>query len=311
MARLESVSVTARAPGKVNLELRVGGLRSDGFHPLATVFQAVELGEEVSVRAAPPGSGIIVEVVNGALANDVPLDRTNLVWRAAELVSEAIGRSSDCRISINKQVPVAGGMAGGSADAAAALVALAALWDAGLGPEELSRLALNLGSDVPFALLGGTALGLGRGEDLRALSVGGPLHWVFATAHRGMATPEVYRTFDELNRPGVGRDPQPNPAVLAALEAGDVTALARAMHNDLEAPALSLRPELSRVIELGESAGALRGMVSGSGPTVALLCADAAGAQGVAAAVGRLHDVRSVHQTTGPARGAAVVSRGA
>ena len=302
-------SVVARAPGKVNIQLSVGRVRDDGYHPLASVFHAVALGEQVRVTQAGPGSGIVIEEVSGPQADEVPRDGSNLVWRAAELLAARLGRPADVRIGITKEVPVAGGMAGGSADGAAALVALHDLWDGGLGRDELAALALQLGSDVPFSLLGGTALGLGRGERLTSLMVRGTFHWVFATARTGLSTPAVYGAFDRLVEGRVVPEPAADEAVLAALIAGDARALGRALHNDLQEPALRLRPTLGDVLDTGRAAGALGGIVSGSGPTCAFLVADPAVGQQVAAALAGLADVRSTHVTTGPAPGARVVSR--
>jgi 4-diphosphocytidyl-2-C-methyl-D-erythritol kinase len=305
-----STSVTARAPGKVNIQLSVGPVRSDGFHPLASVFHAVALSEEVTVAVGAPGTGIGIDEVTGLQADEVPRDSTNLVWRAAERLAVEVGRPApDLRISITKGVPVAGGMAGGSADCAAALVALNDLWGSPLGRDDLARVALDLGSDVPFSLMGGTALGLGRGEQLSPLMVRGSFHWVFATATQGLSTPAVYAAFDRLVEDRIVADPQADAAVVAALIAGDARALARALHNDLQEPALTLRPRLRDVLDAGLAAGALGGIVSGSGPTVAFLVADPAAAARVTAALSGLEQVRAAFPTTGPAPGARVIGR--
>jgi 4-diphosphocytidyl-2-C-methyl-D-erythritol kinase len=304
-----AASVTARAPGKVNIQLSVGRVRDDGYHPLASVFHAVALGEQVRVSAGEPGSGIVIDEVTGPQSEEVPRDATNLVWQAAELVAAELGRPADVSIGITKEVPVAGGMAGGSADGAAALVALNDLWAGGLGRDDLARLALQLGSDVPFSLLGGTALGLGRGEQLSSLMVRGMFHWVFATARRGLSTPAVYNAFDRLVEGRVVPEPAADEALVAALISGDPGALARTLHNDLQEPALRLRPRLADVLEAGAAAGALGGIVSGSGPTCAFLVADPAAGTRVAAALAGLAEVRSTHVTSGPAPGARVVAR--
>ncbi len=301
-------TVTARACGKVNLQLGVGAVRPDGFHPLASVFHAVALVEQVQVREGPPGSGIRVESVEGLQAADVPRDATNLAARAAARLAAELGRAQpDVAIAVDKGVPVAGGMAGGSADAAAALVALNELWEAGLTGAELARLGLDLGSDVPFALLGGTALGLGRGELLSPVLVRGTFHWVLATAHRGLSTPAVYAAFDRHTAGRSVADPAADPAVLSALAAGDARALGRALVNDLQEPALRLRPTLRDVLDEGLAAGALAAMVSGSGPTCAFLVADPLAGAAVAARLAGREDVRSTHVTTGPAPGARLV----
>ncbi len=302
-------AVTARAPGKVNIQLSVGRLRPDGYHPLASVFHAVALVEEVTVAAGEPGSGIVLEVT-GPQSDEVPRDEGNLVWRAAEALAAELDRPApDLRVGIAKGVPVAGGMAGGSADCAAALVALNDLWGAGLDRAALARIGLTLGSDVPFSLLGGTALGLGRGEELTPVMVRGQFHWVFATSARGLSTPAVYAAFDRQVADRDVPEPSADRAVLAALAAGDARMLGRALRNDLQEPALALRPTLRDVLELGMSAGALGGLVSGSGPTTAFLVSDAAAGQSVAAALAGSEQVRSTHLATGPAPGARVVAR--
>ena len=302
--------MTARAPGKVNIQLSVGRLRPDGYHPLASVFHAVALHEDVTVVAGEPGSGIVIEDVTGPQVDEVPRDASNLVWRAAEALADALEQPTpDLRFRIDKGVPVAGGMAGGSADCAAALVAVNDLWGAPLDRDELAAIAAGLGSDVPFSLLGGTALGVGRGEQLSPVMVRGTFHWVFATARQGLSTPAVYAAFDRMVAERVVSEPRADPAVLAALRAGEPQALARALHNDLQEPALALRPILHDVLEAGRSAGALGGMVSGSGPTVAFLVEDQAAAAEVAVALSGREDVRSTHVTTGPAPGARVIAR--
>ncbi|MCU0301307.1 MAG: 4-(cytidine 5'-diphospho)-2-C-methyl-D-erythritol kinase [Candidatus Nanopelagicales bacterium] len=304
-----SPAITVRAPGKVNVQLSVGRVRDDGYHPLASVFHAVELVEEVTVGVGEPGSGIVIAEVSGLQAAEVPRDASNLAWRAVELVAGELGVAPDAWIRIAKGVPVAGGMAGGSADGAAALVACNELWGGSLDRPALAALALELGSDVPFSLLGGTALGLGRGERLSPLMVRGSFHWVFATASAGLSTAAVYRTFDRLVADRAVAEPAVDPAVVAALRAGDPAALGRALRNDLQEPALALRPTLADVLEAGRSAGALGALVSGSGPTCAFLAADAAAATRVAGTVAGLEQVRSTHVTSGPAPGARVVAR--
>ena len=302
--------VTARAPGKVNVQLAVGRVRPDGFHPLASVFHAVGLAEEVTVATAEPGSGIAIDAVTGPQAEEVPRDATNLVWRAVQRLGQEVGRPHpDVRISILKGVPVAGGMAGGSADGAAALVAANELWGSPLDRDDLARIGLDLGSDVPFSLLGGTALGLGRGEQLSPIPVRGTFHWVFATATRGLSTPAVYSAFDRLVEGRVIPEPEADSAVISALVTGDAPALGRSLHNDLQEPALSLRPTLRDGLEAGLGAGALGGIVSGSGPTLAFLAADQVSAAAIATVLAGMADVRSTHVTTGPAPGARVVAR--
>jgi 4-diphosphocytidyl-2-C-methyl-D-erythritol kinase len=297
-----------RAPGKVNLSLRVGPLADDGHHPLVSVFQAVTLFEEVTATQVAPGSGISL-VVDGPLARDVPLDSSNLAWRAAALLAQHVGVEPDVELFVRKGVPVAGGMAGGSADAAAALVACDALWETGLPRGELAELAARLGSDVPFCLLGHTAVGTGRGHLLTPAMTRGEFHWVFAGYERGLSTPAVFAAFDELTggaAPPVGL--ADDTALMQALRAGDPTALGKALHNDLQEAALSLRPGLARTLEIATDIGALGAIVSGSGPTVAALARSRQHALAIAASWTAEGAADTVWTTTGPAHGARVTA---
>ena len=270
-------SVRVRAPGKINVSLRVGPLREDGYHGVASVFLAVSLYEEIA--ASRTDDGAITVSVNGQgllnLPEDaIPLDSTNLAVRAATLLASLSDHPTGVHLDITKRVPVAGGMGGGSADAAAALLACDALWGSGFSRDELARIAVDLGADVPFALLGGTAVGLGIGDQLTPAISRTPLHWVLVAADFGLSTPEVYRQLDEI-RARDGAEPQLVPevdaAILGAMRAGDAHQLAGLLHNDLQPAALELAPSLEDILETGRSAGALAGIVSGSGPTVALL----------------------------------------
>ena len=294
--------VIVRVPGKINLHLAVGPLRSDGYHDLSTVFHAVSLFDEVTVAATEhPG----VEV-HGEGAAEVPTDGTNLAWRAVELVAEHAGRAPDVRVVLRKGIPVAGGMAGGSADAAGALLGLSTLWKLDLTREELSRMAAQLGSDVTFALHGGTALGTGRGETILPVLSRHPQHWVIALHRAGLATPEVYRELDRLrhgSRP-IERAVEP---VLEAVAGGDPRQLALCLGNDLQAAAVSMAPELRRTLRAGVDAGALAGIVSGSGPTCAFLCADGERAIDVAAQLAGVGVCRTVRVAHGPVPGARLV----
>ncbi|WP_338779817.1 4-(cytidine 5'-diphospho)-2-C-methyl-D-erythritol kinase [Streptomyces sp. DG1A-41] len=299
------MSVTVRVPAKVNVQLAVGPARPDGFHPLANVFLAVGLYDEVTVTPADE----LRLTCEGPDADQVPLDRTNLAARAAEALAERYGRTPDVHIHIAKDIPVAGGMAGGSADGAGALVACDALWETGASREELLDICAELGSDVPFSLVGGAALGIGRGEQLTPLEVGGAFHWVFAMAGRGLSTPAVFREFDRL---GEGTDiPEPvaSQELLAALAKGDPDALAAAVSNDLQPAALSLFPELAGTLATGRAAGALAALVSGSGPTTAFLVRDPESAAAVAQALVASGTCRTVRTASGPAPGATVAGR--
>jgi 4-diphosphocytidyl-2-C-methyl-D-erythritol kinase len=301
-------SVTVRVPGKVNLYLSVGDRRDDGYHELTTVFHAVSLLDEVTVRNADVLS---LEMSGEGLAS-LPTDERNLAWQAAELMAEHVGRAPDVAISIEKSIPVAGGMAGGSADAAAVLVAINTLWELGVPRRDLHALAAQLGSDVPFALHGGTALGTGRGEELATVLARNTFHWVLAFAESGLSTPAVFAEIDRLRETaGSGRvapprleDPEP---VLAALASGDPTELAPLLGNDLQPAAVSLDPGLRRTLRAGTEAGALAGIVSGSGPTCAFLCASAPAAIDVGAQLSGAGVCRTVRVASGPVQGARVV----
>lgn len=317
MSPASPASVTVRVPAKVNVQLAVGGLRPDGFHDLANVFLAVSLHDEVT---ATPADALRI-TVEGADAAQVPRDRTNLAARAAELLAARHGIEPDVHLHIAKDIPVAGGMAGGSADAAGAVLACDALWGTGASRDELLGICAEVGSDVPFSLVGGAALGRGRGELLTPVETGGTFHWVFAVADGGLSTPAVYRECDRLREAaGTGAtsadvpDPEPSPALLEALRTGDPYALATALTaagagNDLQPAALSLRPSLDAALRAGTEAGALAGIVSGSGPTTAFLAEDGAAARKVAEGLRASGTCRTARWATGPAEGARVITR--
>jgi 4-diphosphocytidyl-2-C-methyl-D-erythritol kinase len=298
--------ICARAPAKVNVHLAVGPLRPDGFHELHTVYFAVSLFDMVTVRTA----GDLSLCVSGADAADVPADRGNLVWRAAELLAERAGVPAEAAIELDKAIPAAAGLAGGSADAAAALVALDALWGTRAGRAQLTELAAELGSDVPFGLAGGVALGSGRGERLSPVLARTRWHWVLGIAHEGLSTPAVYAELDRLRAagrvPGGEEPPSPEP-VIAALRSGPPAALAAALTNDLQPAALSLRPDLRRALRAATDAGAAAALISGSGPTVAALAEDEDGAIRLAAALAGAGVFRTVRVVHGPVPGARLV----
>lgn len=298
--------VTVRVPSKVNLHLAVGAVRKDGFHELSTVFQSLSLTDEVTVAAAEePG----VEV-RGEGASTVPTDGANLAWRAVEELARHVGKEAEdpkVRVLIRKNIPVSGGMAGGSADAAATLVGLAHLWKLEIGRDELAHVAAGLGSDVPFMLHGGTALGTGRGEQIVPVLTRHTFHWVLAFARGGLSTPKVYTELDRLRETGEPPRVGEVEPVLEALAAGDPRQLALLLGNDLQAAAVSLRPGLRRTLRAGVDAGALAGTVSGSGPTCAFLCASPDDAVQVAAALSGAGVCRTVRVVHGPVPGAKVV----
>ncbi|WP_328538303.1 4-(cytidine 5'-diphospho)-2-C-methyl-D-erythritol kinase [Streptomyces sp. NBC_00344] len=301
MSTTRGAAVTVRVPAKVNVQLAVGGARPDGFHDLANVFLAVSLHDEVTVS---PADSLRV-TCEGPDADQVPLDATNLAARAAHLLAARRGISPDVHVHIAKDIPVAGGMAGGSADGAGALLACDALWSTGASHAELLDICAELGSDVPFSLVGGAALGTGRGEQLTPLELGAPFHWVFALADGGLSTPTVFREFDRLT-PQAG-PPEASRALVEALRTGDAGALAGALVNDLQPAALSLRPSLADTLAAGTAAGALAGIVSGSGPTTAFLAKDADEADRIAAALRRSGTCRAARAAHSGVAGATVV----
>jgi 4-diphosphocytidyl-2-C-methyl-D-erythritol kinase len=302
--------VHAKAPGKINVFLKVGALLDDGYHDVAIAYQAVSLYEEVR---AYPADDFSVEVSGTVELSRVPTDGSNIAIKAARLLARRTGYRGGVHLEIGKHVPVTGGMGGGSADAAAALLACDALWGTDLPRDEMLSLAAQLGADVPFALTGGTAIGTGRGDQLSPALAQGQFQWVLAVADFGLSTPDVYRELDK-HRDRHAQDifpavPQPSvdANVLQALRAGDPHMLAETLYNDLQAPALHLVPSLASVIELGEENGALAGVISGSGPTVAFLTADLDNALElqIALSAARLTVVR----VTGPVHGARLVNQ--
>jgi 4-diphosphocytidyl-2-C-methyl-D-erythritol kinase len=299
-------SVIVRVPAKVNLQLSVGPLRKDGYHELATVFHAVSLSDEVKATYAEPGAGITL-TISGEGADFLPIDESNLAYRAAMLLAAHADIDADVTMHLNKGIPVAGGMAGGSADAAGALVACDALWRLNTDRDDLMDLAAELGSDVPFALHGGTALGTGRGEKLMSALARGSFHWVFALADGGLSTPAVYAECDRLREGLDVPEPHVSDLLMQGLRAGDAATLGKALSNDLQAAAISLRPSLAQVLETGDDLGALGGIVSGSGPTCAFLARDHEHALDIAVGLTSAGVCRTVKTATSPAAGAKVV----
>lgn len=305
--------VRTRAPGKVNLHLAVGPRQDDGYHELVTVFQAVNLYETVVARARTDSTYTLTVETSPTIAvspEAIPQDETNLAWRAARLVADEAGITDGIDLHILKRIPVAGGMAGGSADAAASLVACAQAWDVGASRSTLMGWARQLGADVPFALHGATAMGVGRGDDLSPVMTHGEFHWVFATQHDGLSTPAVYAQFDHEVDTGqrLARSPQPDEAVMKALMAGDAHALGAALANDLEGPALTLAPHLRATMDVAREADALGVVVSGSGPTVAALARSRQHALAIAAHLTASDTADAVLTASGPATGAVVMA---
>ena len=316
-------SVTVRAPAKVNLQLAVGPRREDGYHDLVNVFHAVSVFDEVT---ATPATKLRI-TVEGEAAAAVPTDETNLAAKAARALAAVtrtygvvpsggrrVGPEPRIHLHIKKGIPVAGGMAGGSADAAAALVACDAVWQTGLwdtraGRDTIMEIAADLGADVPFALLGGTAVGVGKGDRLSIALARGTYHWVFALADGGLSTPAVYAECDRLRGdPAEAPKPMASPVLMAALSAGDPVALGAALSNDLQQAAIRLRPQLRRTLDAGREHGALGAIVSGSGPTCAFLAADVEHMYDIAVALSAMGVCRAVRTATGPAPGARIVA---
>jgi 4-diphosphocytidyl-2-C-methyl-D-erythritol kinase len=328
-------TVTVRVPAKLNLQLAVGPPRADGYHDLVTVFHAVSLFDEVTVAPAAR-DGVSVA---GEGADRVPANRDNLALRAVAALRGAAGGGRRVQVSIAKRIPVAAGLAGGSADAAAALVACNELWRTGLGQAQLLEVAARVGSDVAFALLGGTAVGRGRGEQLTsALAPATPYHWVLAFADGQLPTPEVYAALDRLRgvrgggqppRAGgpprgvrgdgsprekkvgpreIAQPPDLDAALMSALRAGDAGRVGRALANDLQPAALSLFPALRKTLAAGLELGALGALVAGSGPTCFFLAPNADRALDLAASLSGAGVCRSVARATGPVPGASIVS---
>ena len=299
-------SITVRVPAKVNLQLSVGPREANGYHNLVSVFQAVSLFDDVTVTKSHEGSGVTISVT-GEQTHGVPEDGSNLAVKAALLIAEKFDFDADVHIEVKKAIPVAGGMAGGSADAAATLVAMDALYKLDATREELLDLGSQLGSDVPFMIVGGTAVGTGRGDQLTAALSRGTYHWVFALSSVGLSTPAVYGECDRMRAELQVAAPKVSDVLMQALLSGDPAQVGAALSNDLQNPACSLRPALSLVLEVGRDYGALGAIVSGSGPTVAFLVADEEAGLDLAVALTASGVVGSVARATGPVHGARVI----
>lgn len=302
-----SLEVAVTAPAKVNLCLGVGPVRADGFHPLATVYQAIGLYDRVTVRDADEVSVVVRGHARLSVAQ-VPTDEANLAVRAARTLAGHHGLERGVEIVVDKGIPVAGGLAGGSADAAATLLACDELWGLRTPREELLHLAGELGSDVPFGLVGGTALGSGRGEVVTPLPTSGRYWWVVLESLAGLPTPSVYREFDVVHEASTVPHPQIPESLLGALRGGDVAELGAALGNDLQEPALRLRPELREALEHGRAASAHGAVLSGSGPSCLFLCDGRAHAVRVADALSA-RGLGPVSCAPGPVRGARVAAR--
>ena len=298
--------VTARVPAKINLSLSVGPLRPDGFHELVTLYQAIALFDDVTVTLKPKDERSTVEVT-GEYATSVPLDESNLAYGAAMRVLEAYEDDSAFAISIRKSIPVAAGLAGGSADAAGALLAMDTLLGGQLGKNELHLLAAELGSDVPFALMGNTALGRGRGEEITPALSRGEFHWVLGISNQGLSTPAVYKESDRLREGMIVSSPRISEKLMHALLSGEPEELGKNLSNDLAPAALSLRPGLRLVLDIAAEYAALGAIVSGSGPTIAILARDEEHSLDIAVALTASGVVNNVARALGPVAGARII----
>lgn len=303
---MRSRGVVARVPAKVNLQLSVGPLGSDGYHEVTTVFQAISLFDDVSVATAPNGNGLSLDI-SGQTSNGVPADNSNLAIRAAEFMIKNYDLPIDLEIKLKKEIPVAGGMAGGSADAAGVIVGLDSLFELGLSRDEMESVGSKIGSDVPFSICGGVAIGSGRGDQITPALAKGNYFWVLALSGQGLATPSVYQECDRLREGLSIATPQVSEQLMQALRAGDAKALGKSLTNDLQSAACSLRPALRLVLDVGVDYGALGGIVSGSGPTVAFLVTDDEHAMDLTVALSASGVVSSVVRATGPVSGARII----
>lgn len=303
---MRSRGVVARVPAKVNLQLSVGPLGSDGYHEVTTVFQAISLFDDVSVATAPNGNGLSLDI-SGQTSNGVPADNSNLAIRAAEFMIKNYDLPIDLEIKLKKEIPVAGGMAGGSADAAGVIVGLDSLFELGLSRDEMESVGSKIGSDVPFSICGGVAIGSGRGDQITPALAKGNYFWVLALSGQGLATPSVYQECDRLREGLSIAIPQVSEPLMQALRAGDAKALGKSLTNDLQSAACSLRPALRLVLDVGVDYGALGGIVSGSGPTVAFLVTDDEHAMDLTVALSASGVVSSVVRATGPVSGARII----
>ena len=299
-------SVTVRVPAKINLQLSVGPREEDGYHDLISVFQAISIYDDITVTKSPPGEGITISVV-GDQVSGVPTDAANLAVQAAQLIATEYVFEIDAHILVKKAIPVAGGMAGGSADAAATIIAIDWLYSLEMSREETHSIGARLGSDVPFMLNGGTAIGQGHGDQLTAALSRGTYHWVLALSSVGLSTPAVYNECDRLRGGSSISVPHINDALMQSLLAADAKAMGKALHNDLQSAACSLRPALSLVLEVGHDYGALGAIVSGSGPTVAFLVSGEEEGLDLAVALTSSGVVGSVARAFGPVPGAKII----
>jgi 4-diphosphocytidyl-2-C-methyl-D-erythritol kinase len=293
-----------RVPGKINLQLSVGPLQKDGYHELATVFQSVSLFDELSLT--PIDSGVITIDCGGKAG--VPEGKENLAYRAAELMIDRFDIESGVAIKIKKEIPIAGGMAGGSANAGAAIVGIDSLFSLGLSRNEMEKLGAELGADVPFTISGGTAIGTGRGDRITPVLSRGTYYWVLALSTSGLSTPAVYSECDRLREGMDIAAPHVSDELLQSLTHGDAKSLGKKLVNDLQPAACSLKPALRLILDVGIDYGALGGIVSGSGPTVAFLAENEEHALDLVVALTSSGVVGNVVRAQGPVPGARIVT---
>jgi len=303
---MRSRGVIARVPAKVNLQLAVGPLGNDGFHEVTTVFQAISLFDDVRVETAAENNGISIQVT-GQTSTGVPSDSSNLAVKAATLMIKNYDLPSDINIKLKKEIPVAGGMAGGSADAAGVIVGLDSLFELGLSRDEMEMVGSKIGADVPFSICGGVAIGTGRGDQITPALFKGSYNWVLALSGQGLATPSVYAECDRLREGLSISTPVVSEQLMQALRAGDAKALGKSLSNDLQPAACSLRPALRLVLDVGLDYGALGGIVSGSGPTVVFLVKDDEHAMDLTVALSSSGVISSVVRATGAVAGARII----
>ncbi len=303
---MRSRGVIARVPAKVNLQLAVGPLGNDGFHEVTTVFQAISLFDDVTVETAAENNGISIQVT-GQTSTGVPSDSSNLAVKAATLMIKNYDLPSDINIKLKKEIPVAGGMAGGSADAAGVIVGLDSLFELGLSRDEMEMVGSKIGADVPFSICGGVAIGTGRGDQITPALFKGSYNWVLALSGQGLATPSVYAECDRLREGLSISTPVVSEHLMQALRAGDAKALGKSLSNDLQPAACSLRPALRLVLDVGLDYGALGGIVSGSGPTVVFLVKDDEHAMDLTVALSSSGVISSVVRASGAVAGARII----
>ena len=297
--------VVTRAPGKINLQLSVGPLQADGYHPVATVFQAVSLFDDVRISFSDkPGISL---TASGKVSELLPLDKNNLAYKAAELMCKKFEITDGLAITLTKEIPIAGGMAGGSADAGATIVGMDSLFGLGLSRSEMEKIGSELGADIPFTISGGTAIGTGRGDQITPVLSRGNYNWVLALSSSGLSTPAVYQECDRLREGLQVAPPHISDSLMQALGAGDAIALGKALSNDLQPAACSLKPALRLILDVGMDYGAMGGLVSGSGPTVAFLAENEDHALDLVVALTSSGVVGNVVRAAGPVPGARVI----